>query len=299
MIDPNISAVLRSKYAIRRFFYIFSVLLICLLEAIVLFKIIDVPYISESFIIAACTAAAAIFVFLFSYWFYLDITPSGLRNATIIPIQSAEIAESIASLTTHTSNYRFLGRSGSYVRTDVFPTLSDKSAESHQYVEVKVLVPQPSASNSDTYRRIKAALGEKATDSTLGAHVLATIAVLAELAAKNKYFRPSIRLMHTVPVLRFDISDAVVLVTRDAKKLPAILVNTGNDHYGMFLDFFENEFEQAEELPLTPLVDEIAQLPAMSKDEILEKVSSMAGEWAANCGEEGKQLYNNGQHRYA
>lgn len=248
MIDPSFAAVLRSRYAIRRFFLVYGVILICALIALwIAVTCLD----ANSTLHAVATGffgnfAAADAIFLLTYGFYLFITPSGLRNAELIPLRNGEIADEIIDLRAGASDYWFWGRSGTYFRSVVLPKLDDLASKGRRHVVVRVVVPDPERpENACRYASMRRSLGENADERTLAANVLATVVATARAVAQNPYLQAQIGLCATVPVLRLDMSGSGGLVTRDARSLPAILVNAGNPYFEMFRDVVENELAQS------------------------------------------------------
>jgi hypothetical protein len=250
MIDPSLRAVLRSRYTIRRFFLTFGLFLGAdLLLLISATAGLSPGWLRDSATIFLGTFAATLAVFLVTYAFYIFVTPPGLRNATVIPLGEAEIAEEIIDLPAHAADYWFWGRSGSYFRAEILPRLDNLARTERKHVHVRVLIPDPDRDgNSSLYKHIRQGLGEKADDNTLKANVIATIMAVAKAASRNPYLRADIALCATVPVIRYDMSNAGALLTRDAKELPAILVNSNNPYFEMFRDAVESEFAQSRRL---------------------------------------------------
>lgn len=247
MIDPSLRAVLRSRYTIRRFFSVFGLILVVLL----LLVFMVTAYVPSGPLREGSTTflgnfAATVAVFIVIYAFYLLVTPPGLRDAEVIPLRDVEIGEKIIDLPAAASDYWFWGRSGSYFRTAVLPRLDDLARRERKHIRMRVVVPDPDREgNGALYKNLKRGLGEEADDTTLSANVIATIVAIVTACSRNPYLRADVGLCATVPVLRYDLSSSGALITRDAKKLPAILTNSGNPYFEMFKDAVENELGQA------------------------------------------------------
>jgi hypothetical protein len=121
-------------------------------------------------------------------------------------------------------------------------------------------------------------LGEEADQYTLAANVIATVVAAVVAAARNPYLHVHIGLCATVPVLRYDISSSGALITRDAKGLPAVLVNAGNSYFEMFRDAVENELAQSRPVswdtdarvfhqPEVSLADALSAIDGLPNDE--------------------------------
>lgn len=298
MIDPSLRAVLRSRYTIRRFFISFSALFIVL----ALILLVISAYAPAGTFRDASTNflgnfTANVAIFLCTYAFYVFITSPELRNAEVIPLRSVEIGEEIIDLPAAASDYWFWGRTGSYFRKAVLPRLDRLAHEERKRIRIRVVIPDPDRDgNSQLYMHFKRGLGEKASEHTLSANVVFTIAQLVSTSMRNPYLAIEIGLCPTVPVLRYDLSNSGALVTRDAKTLPALLTNSGNPFFEMFKDAVENELaqckriswdEQAGNVPEDELdrafLSSINGLPTIN-DDILEMMGNLRSE---------------GEHRYA
>jgi hypothetical protein len=248
MIDPTIRAVLRSRYTIKRFFIAFGILLISLLLLILAIEtyVPRGPAPREMLTNFLGNFAAAVAVFIVTYLFYINIIPSGLRDAEVIPLRDVEIGEGIVKLPESASDYWFWGRSGSYFRSAVLPLLDEQARRERRHIRIRVVIPDPNNGNNGTlYKNFKQGLRENADETTLAANVLATISSIALACSRNPYLKAEIGLCASVPVLRFDLSNHGALITRDARKLPAILTNSGNPYFEMFRDAVENELAQS------------------------------------------------------
>jgi hypothetical protein len=195
VIDASTANLLRSKYVIRKFFLIFSLLLISI---ILLLWIIATKLPSDSSFRDVCIAflgnlAAAVAIFILTYAFYLYVTPPGLRNSAIIPLPSAEIAEGMASIQTDALNYWFWGRGGSFLRTRTLPKLGELARQERRHITIKIVIPDPKECNSVTYMNIKKALGESADLNTLSANIVATIFAAITETLNNSFSQRSRR----------------------------------------------------------------------------------------------------------
>ncbi|MDA9408340.1 hypothetical protein [Bradyrhizobium sp. CCBAU 45384] len=290
MIDPSVRAVLRSKYSIRRFFAIFGALLLILLLLLWLITTSSMPAslrdASTNFL---GNFAATVAIFLCTYAFYIFVTSPELRNAEVIPLRNVEIGDEIIDLPQGASDYWFWGRTGSYFRTAVLPRLDSLARAERKRIKLRIIVPDPDREGSaELYKSFKKGLGEDADNNTLAANVILTIATSVATVLRNPYLSIEIGLCASVPVLRFDISTSGVLITRDAKDLPAILTNSGNPFFEMFKDALENELSQSRKIrwddsvgpplegqELDPeFLDSISGLPRVNQ-EILKAASAI------------------------
>jgi hypothetical protein len=125
------------------------------------------------------------------------------------------------------------------------------------------------------YKRLKQGLGEAANDTTLSANVLATISAVVLACSRNPYLKAEIGLCPTVPVLRYDLSNSGALITRDAKKLPAILTNAGNPYFEMFRDAVENELAQSKRITWDLVAADPADLADALDDKVLTAINGL------------------------
>lgn len=299
MIDPSLAAVLRSRYTIRRFFLVYL---------IALFSVIDLLFVAtahlsdNSALRAAATNflgnfAAAIAIVILTYAFYVLITPPGLRNAELIPLRSAEITDQILDLRADASDYWFWGRSGSHLRQRVLPALDASSQEQRRHVRIRIVIPDYGRpENAIRYAGFRRGLGEDAGDQILAANVIATVAAIARVVMRNPYLEAEIGLCGSVPVLRYDISSTGALITRDARSLPAILANAGNDFYESFRDAVENEFAQAHKITW-----DASALRVVNLERVADVLPEIEGLSAVDPGviEMAQQLLDNPKSRYA
>ncbi len=248
MIDSSTVATLRSPYTKRRFFAIYGAILAFLL---ILLLVLTASLEAGSALRDASTNflgnfAATVAIFLVTYGFFLFITPSSLRNAKVLPLRSAEITDELFNLVNDTSDYWFWGRSGSYFRAKVLPRLTEIARRERKHIKVSIVLPDPyGPGNAHRYATMKTSLGEGADENTLAANVVATIVTAVDASIRNPYLNVHIGLCATVPVLRYDLATSGGLITRDARSLPAILVNAGNPYFDMFRDAVENELAQS------------------------------------------------------
>ena len=246
MIDPSVRTVLQSRYAIREFFSIYSALLI----GIILLLIVITEHgvgnkIAEALSNFLGNFAATVAIFIITYGFFIYVTPVELRNAVLIPLGDGEIAKEILNLQQKVSDYWFWGRSGSYFRSIVLKELDASSLKDRRHIKIRIVLPDPDIeANRLHYMKIKRSLNEPADKDTLSAHVLATIWSAVMLDIRNPFLNVDIALSRSVPVIRYDVSSVGGLMTRDARNLPAILVNSANPIFEMFKDAVENELSQ-------------------------------------------------------
>jgi hypothetical protein len=299
VIDPSIKAVLRSRYTIRRFFMFYGLILVVSFALLSLAAALptgsSIRELSATFF---SHFAATVAILIVTYAFYVFVTPPGLRDAEVIPLRSGEIAEEIADLRTTASDYWFWGRSGSYFRSAVLPRLDEAARKDRRHVNLHVLVPDPVSKNSVLYASMRRGLGEEADEHTLAANVLATVFATVTAAACNPYLHARIGLCATVPVLRYDLSSTGALITRDARSLPAVLVNSGNPYFEMFRDAIENELTQSRPLTWDPAASVFHQAGDVSIEDALSAIDGLS------CGDQAalstaKTLLASKAHRYA
>jgi hypothetical protein len=189
MIDPTLSAVLRSRYIIRRFFITYTIdFLFTLILFFMIMTFLPGNFLTDVLLSFLTTLSATIALFIMTYGFYIYVTPPGLRNAQVIPLLSGEILEEIVDLPKDTANYWFWGRSGSYFRSSVLLRLDKISSHQRRHITMRIVLPDPSKDdNSTIYRKIKESLKESADDMTLLVSVTSTILHVSYLTSRNPY----------------------------------------------------------------------------------------------------------------
>jgi len=246
MIEPSVHAVLSSRHSIRRFFLImaaattFAGLIIVVDQATM-----HATLVGRAIELVASTLAGDLMAIMIIYAVWISIRPPDERNVQLLPITRGEIAEKAESLLSETSHYLFLGRGGGYFRSVILPRLDEMSQTARRRIRVSVVVPNPVGRNGVYYGRMMSALGEKADDNTLAANVLATAIDLAIKAARNPYLTVELSLSSGLPVVRYDVAQSGLLITRDQPKLPALYCSAGNPFYETFRDAVENEIKQS------------------------------------------------------
>lgn len=300
MLDPSLRAFLQTPYTIRRFFvtygaaFLLSILLLWLCSALASGAPRDI------LLSLFGNVAGAVFVVLLTFGFFVLVTPPGLRNAEIIPLRDVEIANQIVDLRRDATDYWFWGRSGSYFRADLLPRLSEIARTQRRHIRLRVVLPDPDRrENSTRYMRMRQGLGEKADEITLKANVLATIAAVVRECRGNPYLNAEIGLCPTIPVLRYDLSSTAGLITRDAKKLPGLITNSGNPFFEMFKDAVENELAQSQKITWSagPILEDLAAPPDITL-EFLANIQGLPDHDAAVAAR-ATQLLKDPHHRYA
>lgn len=280
MIDPSIRAVLRSRWTIRRFFLWYGAILAVV---ILVLWVLTANLQAGSTAREALTSflgnfAATLAIFIVTYGFYVSVTPPGLRDAEVLPLRSAEIADGILDLRAAASDYWFWGRSGSYFRVAVLPRLDELARKERRHVTVRIVIPDPGGSgNAARYASMRRGLGEEADEHTLAANVVATVVAAVIASARNPYLHAHIGLCATVPVLRHDVSSSGGLVTRDARTLPAILVNSGNPYFEMLRDAVENELAQSRPVNWDTAAPVFQQSGKVTIKDALSAISGLPG----------------------
>jgi hypothetical protein len=280
MIDPSVRAVLRSRYTIRRFFWLFGAMLALALALLGL--LIETLNASSPFRAAGTEFlghfAADDAVFLLVYCFYLRLTPPGLRDAQVLPLRSGEIADGIVDLPVGATDYWFSGRSGSYFRSVVLPKLDKAARTERRHITIRVVLPDPlNGANAHRYALMKRGLGEEANEHTLGANVVATVIATVRAAVQNPYLHATIAFSPTVPVLRYDISNVGALLSRDAISLPALLVNAHNPYFDMFRDAVENDLAQSRPITWESSSPALSDGADVSVEAALVAIDGLAG----------------------
>jgi hypothetical protein len=300
MIDPSLRAVLRSRYSIRRFFAFFGLLLVALL---ILLLVITTYAPLGAFRDASATLlsdfSATVAIFITIYVFYVLVTSPELRNAEVIPLRDVEISDQIIDLPAVASDYWLWGRSGSYFRTAVLPRLDDLARRERKHVRMRIVLPDPDREgNGALYKQFKRGLDEQADDTTLAANVIATIVSVVAACSRNPYLKAEIGLCATVPVLRYDLSNSGALITRDAKKLPAILTNSGNPYFEMFKDAVENELAQSKKVRWNGVALEDFEAGQVLSDHVMAAIDGLPRRDAPVL-EETRLILQSKSNRYA
>lgn len=246
MIDPSVRAVLTSRYTARRFFLAtFTVIVACFLGLIVILSCepSGVFWQALSAILVSLIATVFVLALIYSVWFW--VTPRSIVSTDIQPLRAAEIREVADFVSQQAGEYIFFGRSGSFFRKCVLPSLEKSAKETGRAINVFIGVPDPeSKENLEEYRRQKAAADQNVEEDELAINVVATCIAAYLAQSKNPLITFQISLLEKVPIIRFDISDRGLLISRDSKKLPGIYCNSGNSYYELFRSMVLHDFHQ-------------------------------------------------------
>lgn len=253
MIDPSVTAVLRTKYTIRQFYTVFSIIFFISSGLSVALSLGDfVPQAQAILASFFGSLSGTILTVMAIYGVWIFVTPPEIRHAVILPLRPKEISEFLEQIRTNSTQYVFWGRSGTSFRQNVLPTLDNRARSLRQSQSIKVVMPNPAApSISSNYATMINGLGENANDKTLLVSVVAMALDLAIRSSENVDLRVEMCLCPTLPVVRMDISDQGAVITRDAKSLPGIYCGPGSQHLDMYRTMAENEFRQGKPITWT------------------------------------------------
>lgn len=277
MLDPSVRAVIQSRFTVRRFLLVHgSIVLLSVLVLVLLVAYVPANPARTVVENIFSNLAATVIVFVATFFVYLMVTPPGLRDAVILPLRNVEIGEQIIDLPLGATDYWLWARSGSYFRTHTLPRLDQLAKSERRHIRIRVVIPDPDVKSSAAlYMTMKRGLGEKATEDTLAEQVWATTFAVASASLRNPYLKAELVLCSSLPVLRYDISSKGALITRDAKNLPAILVNAGNPYFEMFKDAVETEMLQGKTISWSGLSAADADLIDNVDIDVLEKISGL------------------------
>lgn len=138
-----------------------------------------------------------------------------------------------------TANYWFRGRSGRFFRSSVLPALVEASKRNASTRRVHLLLPDPgNVLMLERYAAYRNSLHfEKQGSWTVRrvqAEIYATILAVAEQASLNSLFAADIAVVQDYTLFRIDMSDELMVMTREDPKWPGIMCSKRSRFYSSY-----------------------------------------------------------------
>ena len=181
-------------------------------------------------------------------------------------------AEAVAS-----REWEYLGHTGRYVRTRIFPLLRKHSQQNNRQVRVRITILDPRnlelCQRYADYRkrsRSSEVFKDEWTAEKVRDEVMATVAAAAGLNAEVNHVQCEIRFRTSLSQFRFDVSDNQVMVTLEDPQEPAFSYPRGS----RFFDYYKREnqlvWEQCEPLEIGNLSSYTTDVAASLKARLVE-----------------------------
>ena len=218
---------LTSRYARRRFFWGFLIIIIfCLILVSILkdWNGLTTTDIIISILIEVVSGSLIILGFYALYVYFIGPNV-GFREVSVLRPQ--DISGKMKVLPLNVTTYMFWGRSGSFFRSYPISILDKQASDRKHNVTIDVLLPDPEESRLvDSYRDILTSLGENEGENALLSHVIATCITCAIVDANNRFINVRVYLSRFLPGFRLDLSDNGAILTQDDKKKVHYFLNT-------------------------------------------------------------------------
>ena len=151
---------------------------------------------------------------------------SGVENEDVDVVAPYHIRPMLLDLLPSASEYWFKGRSGRYFRDRVLPAMAEASRRNASTRRVHVLMPDPGneamLESYATYRNsLRREEGGRWTARRIQTEILATIISVAEQASRNGFLAAEVAVAQDYGLLRIDMSDERMVMTREDPQWPA------------------------------------------------------------------------------
>ena len=226
--------IFENKQVRRLFFIIFGLTL--LLYVVIRLWVGDSPT-AKTFIDLADKFAMslAVSVFLGAFLFY--IAPKVLQSRQLDGVPAGELASLFKSEIEKSRSWTFKGTTGRYVRSQVIPRFLERTQQQRQPLSVTLILLDVTSNVAcekyADYRNSTETGAREWTSGRVKQEVCATL--LSAMAAKNSFLRIEVALSSTFSILRADISDSKVILTKEDPSSSALVCDHGNRFYDYFV----------------------------------------------------------------
>lgn len=182
-------------------------------------------------VIAAVIAALLLF-FLF---------PKARLKEELAVLDSWNIGPVLKAPLERTNTYYFRGRSGRWLRSTVLPALFDAAGRESVTRSVHLLLPNPEdVGLLKSYADYRNSLSSGKTDvwtlDRIRNEIVATLLQAGRLAARSTFFEAHVILQNEFSLLRADLNDENLVITREEKHLPGWMSTAGSKFYASYLE---------------------------------------------------------------
>jgi hypothetical protein len=186
-------------------------------------------------------------------WYWL-IAPRASFNENLEVVEAWNIQTKLNALK-DTKSYWFRGRSARWFRAKAIPSLSDAARHDQTAREVNLILPDPlNTEVLQAYASHRNSLPSAETDlwtsNRLRNEILATLLVAGKAAADNSRLKIRVFLVPDFSVVRYDLSDAGLVMTREDKRWPGWFSGSHSRFYASIKEDLRIISERGQEIDL-------------------------------------------------
>jgi hypothetical protein len=202
------------------------------------------------------------------WWTRAPLDPAS-QFETVMP---ADIANTLAIAARNTDIWYYVGHTGRYARSRIFPILLEEARRQNKRITVRVVIVDPfnnAASRYYTeYRNSVRSMAFSPDSWSLNrfqSELLATILCASELRQSSALLRVELRLSSRVSLFRYDVSENKILITQEDPQEPAFRVHRGS----RFFNYFQTEIEMIWEQSSPMNIDRVTTIDASALKTVL------------------------------
>lgn len=246
----------------RRLFYF---LIFLALFAIFAIQYLLIPYIMDKPVSLDIEVVESILEMLFTSIvvtvllavFFVWLLPKKVENSEIKVLQPYEIKKYFAEARLNTREWWFHGGSGRYTRNVTLPYLANVCRNENTSINVFINIMNPDNSKiCEKYAKYRNGLrtadtNNKRTASNVQLDLIATIISAFIQKEQQPLLNIQIGLKDFFSLFRIDLSDNMVLITREDPNEPAIVYKKGNFFYDAYKNDLVQVFKQFNQVTMT------------------------------------------------
>lgn len=184
---------------------------------------------------AAVLAALVAAVLLFAFF------PKTSLQEELAVLDSWNINPALRAPLGATQTYYFRGRSGRWIRTYVLHALFAAATRESVTRSLHLILPDPQnqtlLASYATYRNsLSSGKTDVWTPERIRNEILATILEAGRLASSSTFFETHVTLQSEFSLLRADLSDQRLVLTREEQHLPGWMSSSGSKFYASYLE---------------------------------------------------------------
>lgn len=198
--------------------------------------------------------AGVVLALIAVFWYWL-IAPKASFNENLEVVEAWNIEPKLEAPLRNTKSYWFRGRSARWFRAKALPKLVAAAIRDSSAREVTLILPDPGHEEVlNAYAAHRNSLPDAASDrwtvERIRTEILATILVAGKAAAANRLVKVRIHLVPDFSVVRYDLSDTGLIMTREDKRWPGWFSGANSRFYNSVKEDLRIIAERGQELDL-------------------------------------------------